>query len=188
MPHRFFVAVLALVACKEVATPSTAAPHRSDARTATPPPRSTRREAPRGRGEQGKLVGLTDAHNRVRAEVGVGPLAWSDELERYASAWASQLAAKGCDLVHRGDGRYGENIFWSSNASTAADVVAQWAAERVGYDHRRNRCEGTCGHFTQIVWKRSAKLGCGMASCGGGGEIWVCNYDPAGNVMGQSPY
>lgn len=185
MTHRFLVAVLVLTACKDVATPSTAP---STGTATTTPVASPRRTTPRGRGEQGKLVGLTAAHNRVRAEVGVGALAWSDALERYASAWAKQLAAKGCDLVHRPGGPYGENIYWSSNASTADDVVAQWAAERAQYDHRRNRCEGVCGHFTQIVWKDSAKLGCGMASCGDGGEIWVCNYDPPGNVMGQSPY
>jgi hypothetical protein len=26
-----------------------------------------------------------------------------------------------------------------------------------------------------------------MATCGGT-EVWVCNYDPAGNVLGQRPY
>jgi hypothetical protein len=71
---------------------------------------------------------------------------------------------------------------------TAAAVVAQWAAERSAYDHASGACSGTCGHYTQLVWSKSSALGCGVASCAGGGEIWVCNYDPAGNVMGEAPY
>lgn len=34
----------------------------------------------------------------------------------------------------------------------------------------------------QVVWKASTQLGCGYApSC----RMVVCNYSPAGNVMGQ---
>jgi pathogenesis-related protein 1 len=160
------------------------------------PERSPQTNEPRARpiatrdAETGKLAGLTAAHNRLRAEVHVGPLSWSNEIGRWASAWAQQLAAHGCQLAHRpaGADRYGENIFWSSDAVTSSAVVAQWAAERASYHHAGNRCDGVCGHFTQMVWRASTKLGCGMASCPGGGEIWVCNYDPPGNMMGESPY
>eukprot|EP00961_Rhodomonas_salina_P022602 303698-Rhodomonas_salina.1 len=40
------------------------------------------------------------------------------------------------------------------------------------------------GHFTQVVWKGSTKLGCGSASCANG-QIVVCQYDPTGNFIGQ---
>lgn len=36
------------------------------------------------------------------------------------------------------------------------------------------------GHFTQVVWKATKRLGCGQA-----GKFVVCNYYPAGNVQGQ---
>jgi hypothetical protein len=40
------------------------------------------------------------------------------------------------------------------------------------------------------------RLGCGVASCtenspfgdGGSWQIWVCNYDPSGNYLGERPY
>ena len=66
-------------------------------------------------------------------------------------------------------------------------VVETWAAELADYDAKKNRCKGVCGHYTQIVWRKSQRLGCGMASCGDT-EVWVCNYDPPGNFLGQRPY
>jgi pathogenesis-related protein 1 len=180
--------VVSLCACTPAAVPGTS-------QSTTPTDRPTvgaakPSTATRDRAETGKLVGLTAAHNQVRAKVGVAPLRWSNALARWAGAWASRLAARGCRLDHRParDDSYGENIFWSSGAVTSGDVVAQWAAEQADFDHARNACKGMCGHFTQIVWKRTTQLGCAVASCAEGGEIWVCNYDPAGNVMGQSPY
>lgn len=207
MQLRFvLVGALALVACKDVspqgaagasvgvqsATKTTAPTSPQQVRPGTVAPTRVKPGAPSGPSgeETGKLDGLTAAHNQVRNDVGVAPLVWSNDMGKWAGAWASQLAANGCQLQHRpaGDDNYGENIYWSSNASTAAAVVAQWAAEKSQYHHASNTCDATCGHFTQVVWKTTTKLGCGMASCAGGGEIWVCNYDPQGNVMGQSPY
>ena len=40
------------------------------------------------------------------------------------------------------------------------------------------------GHFTQVVWKGSTKLGCGVASCPSG-QVVVCQYSAAGNYLGQ---
>jgi hypothetical protein len=37
------------------------------------------------------------------------------------------------------------------------------------------------GHFTQVVWRATTHVGCGTASCTGL-VLWVCNYDPPGNV------
>ena len=37
------------------------------------------------------------------------------------------------------------------------------------------------GHFTQIVWKESKKLGIGKAQSSSGKIFVVANYDPAGN-------
>lgn len=141
--------------------------------------------------EEGKLAGSTTAHNNLRTPLGVSAVSWSNELGAWAQARANQLAANNCQLAHRpaGADAYGENLFWSSNASTATSVVARWAAEKSSYDHATNSCSGqTCGHYTQVVWAATTSIGCGMASCPNGGEVWVCNYSPQGNVQGQSPY
>ena len=41
------------------------------------------------------------------------------------------------------------------------------------------------GHFSQVVWKGSKELGVGKAQDGKGKCIVVCNYRPAGNMMGS---
>ena len=40
------------------------------------------------------------------------------------------------------------------------------------------------GHYTQLIWRGTQKVGCAVAP--GGGQDWlVCRYWPAGNTMGQ---
>ena len=63
-----------------------------------------------------------------------------------------------------------------------------WGEEIQFYDEASNECVGGgCGHYTQIVWSNSTELGCGTVTCDGV-DIWVCQYNPAGNVSGERPY
>jgi hypothetical protein len=41
-------------------------------------------------------------------------------------------------------------------------------------------------HFTQLIWRDTKQLGCGVANCGGL-EYWVCRYAPPGNWNGEKP-
>ena len=195
--------LLSAPACRpepgEPAAPTATAPTpaRSDQPTARPSPARDSKPAeasqPAGDPETGRFAGITAAHNRVRARLDIAPLAWSPELARFAQAWADKLARKGCRLQHRpptgaDKQRYGENIFSMSGDSPSADaVVDEWAAEVKNYDPKTHRCKGVCGHYTQVVWRKSLRVGCGMATCGAT-EVWVCNYDPAGNWDGERPY
>lgn len=126
------------------------------------------------------------AHNRVRADVNVAALRWSDELAAVAQAWADTLARRNCSLEHS-SGAYGENLFAASAGGSGPDAVASWAEEKQDYDHGRSRCRGVCGHYTQVVWARSTHVGCASATCGSA-IVWVCNYDPPGNFIGEKPY
>ncbi|WOL14001.1 pathogenesis-related protein PRB1-3 [Canna indica] len=131
-----------------------------------------------------------DAHNSARASVGVAPIAWDDTVAAYASNYANQRAAD-CSLVHSG-GPYGENIFWGSSGGdwTASDAVSAWVSEKQYYDYNSNTCADgqVCGHYTQVVWANSVKLGCARVVCNDGGVFITCNYDPPGNVVGERPY
>jgi pathogenesis-related protein 1 len=130
---------------------------------------------------------MLGAHNAVRTRVGVPPLVWSDQLAQVAQDWASHLIATGA-LSHRPDNRYGENIYAIGGGhSTPADVVDSWAKEARGYDIRSSACSGVCGHYTQIVWAKTHAVGCAVAR-NLQREVWVCNYDPPGNVIGFRPY
>lgn len=44
------------------------------------------------------------------------------------------------------------------------------------------------GEYTQMVWAGTKKVGCGMASCGEKGTVWVCHFWPPGNVVGEVPF
>ncbi|MGH8584338.1 MAG: pathogenesis-related family 1 protein, partial [Gammaproteobacteria bacterium] len=133
---------------------------------------------------------LLAGHNAARAAVGVPPLRWSDALARYAGDRAAQLGREGCSMRHRMQGRYGENLAWSSGRSLSPGaVVGLWVSERFDYDPRANRCRHgkRCGHYSQVVWRTSAWLGCAVARCARS-EVWVCIYDPPGNYVGERPY
>ncbi|KAI5081487.1 hypothetical protein GOP47_0004670 [Adiantum capillus-veneris] len=130
-----------------------------------------------------------EPHNAARAEVGLPPLVWSDEVAQFAESWANQRRAAGCGLEHSG-GSYGENIFWGSGAGYGpAECVASWVREKENYNYGDNSCSsGDCGHYTQIIWANTARLGCAKATCDDGSVFMTCNYDPPGNYIGTKPY
>jgi pathogenesis-related protein 1 len=129
------------------------------------------------------------AHNQVRARVGVPPLRWSPRLADVAQQWADELIARE-KFAHRPKPHYGENLFEiRGGRSSPSEVVADWAAEARDYNLARNTCRARaqCGHYTQIVWRNTKEVGCGVARLPGR-EVWVCNYDPPGNWSGERPY
>jgi uncharacterized protein YkwD len=130
---------------------------------------------------------MLSAHNDVRAKVGVAPLEWSDQLAAVSQKWAERLVARG-EFVHTPHSAFGENLYETTGTTTPpAQVVAGWASEARHYDYRSNQCRGMCGHYTQIVWRDTKKVGCGVAQRGNR-EVWVCTYDPPGNWVGKRPY
>ncbi|CAB4290240.1 unnamed protein product [Prunus armeniaca] len=128
------------------------------------------------------------AHNNARAAVNVGPLSWDDDLAAYAQDYANQQIGD-CVLVHS-DGPYGENLAGSTGDLSGTSAVNLWVAEEADYDYDSNSCADgkVCGHYTQVVWSNSARLGCAKVTCNNGGTFIGCNYDPPGNVVGQKPY
>ena len=61
--------------------------------------------------------------------------------------------------------------------------------ETVKTDHKSEQIR--VGHYTQIVWKDTHKIGAAMFEVTLNGKrtsVIVCNYDPRGNFRGQKPY
>jgi len=127
------------------------------------------------------------AHNAVRATQSIRPLTWSETLAARAQDWANTLLTRG-EFIHHLKSPYGENLFEIDGATASPEqVVEAWAAESRDYDYATNKCRKVCGHYTQIVWAATTKVGCGVAR-NARREIWVCNYDPPGNYIGKRPY
>jgi pathogenesis-related protein 1 len=132
-------------------------------------------------------VAMLDAHNAERARVGTPALAWSEELSHRAQDWAVNLINRKI-FVPRRDGALGENLYEISGGSaTPHGVVTAWASEQAAYHYDTNTCSGRCGHFTQVVWRETRRVGCGVAR-DRSREVWVCNYSPPGNIVGERPY
>ncbi|GAB2292085.1 hypothetical protein Dimus_026333 [Dionaea muscipula] len=131
-----------------------------------------------------------NAHNDARSQVGVGPVSWDDTLVAYAQDYANQRA-NDCALEHS-SGPYGENIAVGYGYDfTGLDAVAMWVSEKQYYDYDSNSCADgeECGHYTQVVWRDSTRLGCGRSECyNGDGWFIICSYDPPGNYNGERPY
>mmetsp|Transcript_8027 Transcript_8027/g.20596 ORF Transcript_8027/g.20596 Transcript_8027/m.20596 type:complete len:283 (+) Transcript_8027:204-1052(+) len=121
------------------------------------------------------------AHNNYRALHGVPDLVWDTAVEQSAQAWAD-----GCriPLEHSSGTGFGENLAWGYGSMTAA--IDAWYSEIDQYDYGNPGFTGGTGHFTQIVWKDTKRLGCAMGYCPDVyGGYWVCQYDPPGNYLGN---
>ncbi|TKY54604.1 Pathogenesis-related protein PR-1 [Spatholobus suberectus] len=128
--------------------------------------------------------------NAARAVVRLRPLVWDPKLTHYAQWYANQRRSD-CALEHS-NGPYGENIFWGSGTGwKPAQAVSAWVEERQWYNYWHNSCANgqMCGHYTQVVWNTTRKVGCASVVCSGGqGTFMTCNYDPPGNYYGERPY
>lgn len=149
--------------------------------------------------------GTIAAHNVWRQAVGIPQIAWSNTLAATAQEWADFLAStKGkCRLKHRPrKGKharpFGENLYQTFSSPdppqpSPQEVVNAWGNESESYDAATHACASgaVCGHYTQIVWRGTQFVGCGKAACKTDQfhtVIWVCNYHPPGNVVGQPPF
>ncbi|XP_061370079.1 pathogenesis-related protein 1-like [Gastrolobium bilobum] len=130
-----------------------------------------------------------NAHNAARSQVGVPNLVWDDTVASFAENYANQRKGD-CQLVHSGGGgRYGENLAMSTGDLSGTEAVKLWVNEKANYDYNSNKCVGgECLHYTQVVWRNTARLGCAKVRCDNGGTFIGCNYDPPGNYVGQRPY
>jgi uncharacterized protein YkwD len=131
-----------------------------------------------------ELAPLLEAQNLMRKQHCAPPLAWSDKVAQSARRWADKLEKRGCALEHSRS-EYGENLAGGPADGLSPERVARvWYDEIRGYNFRKGSFSMNTGHFTQLVWVSSRHMGCGKATCKDR-EVWVCNYDPPGNLQGD---
>ncbi|XP_060063996.1 cysteine-rich venom protein-like isoform X2 [Ylistrum balloti] len=136
---------------------------------------------------------IVNTHNTFRSSVSptatnMRQMSWDDEVAMIAQKWAEY-----CQYGHDdGYSRYipgrfsvGQNIA-SGHASWTAAMNA-WHSEVSDFTLGGSNVFSDVGHYTQIVWAETSKIGCGFAVCSGS-NYYVCNYSPAGNFDYNNPY
>lgn len=142
---------------------------------------------------------MVELHNHYRAQANppaanMLQMTWDEDLAAFAKAYAQQ-----CVWGHNSQrGRRGENLFAITDQGLDVPLaVEEWHHERKHYNLSNTTCEPDqmCGHYTQVVWAKTERIGCGTHFCEKlkGVEVTdiqllVCNYEPPGNVKGQKPY
>jgi len=125
-----------------------------------------------------------DTHNKFRAIHGVGPLEWDASLAEYAKDHGNK-----CVWGHS-MGPHGENLALGYRTPNAA--ITDWYNEISLYDYNNPGFSHGVGHFTQVVWKSSTKVGCALVNCPGlngtNGQYLVCEYNPPGNMNSASSF
>ncbi|XP_042367146.1 GLIPR1-like protein 1 [Plectropomus leopardus] len=149
-------------------------------------------------------------HNKARSSVSPAAadmlyMTWDEGLAITARAWARMCVFEhnkyldDVRRVHPTFSSVGENIWARSSPHfDVSGAIKSWVDEKQEYDYNRNVCTGVCGHYTQVVWASSYKVGCAVQLCTNGvkntvfaskeGVFFVCNYATAGNVNGRRPY
>uniref|UniRef100_T1E6X4 CAP-Uro-1 n=1 Tax=Urodacus manicatus TaxID=1330407 RepID=T1E6X4_UROMN len=123
---------------------------------------------------------------------------WDDELARVAQAHANL-----CKFEHdTGPQRQVENFSVGQNLYISPMVKIDWRKTAVWYtsevkdfypQYREPYVFGTYGHFSQIVWATTWKVGCGVAMYYDNSDnmdkvLYTCNYGPSGNMGGGTVY
>ncbi|KYN39549.1 Venom allergen 3 [Trachymyrmex septentrionalis] len=126
-------------------------------------------------------------------------MAWDEELEKIAQKWVNQCIT-GHDKCRNVD-RYtvGQNMAQSSstgkNTATVENMILLWYDEVNDFNNskiEKYEFEPKTGHYTQLIWAKSTKIGCGKIEFKDSSN-WnkinlCCNYGPHGNMIGQKIY
>uniref|UniRef100_A0A8B9KE27 C-type lectin domain family 18 member A n=1 Tax=Astyanax mexicanus TaxID=7994 RepID=A0A8B9KE27_ASTMX len=134
---------------------------------------------------------IVTQHNRLRSRV--DPMAANMQKMEYSERLArlAQERAESCSedrsLLEEHTGHIGWNVCRSPHGvASFSDIINSWFKEGQNYIYQSGQCRnnGTCKHYTQLVWATSSQVGCAVRVCRGGAVQWdlfVCAYSPGGN-------
>jgi hypothetical protein len=162
-----------------------------------------------------------DGHNEIRSDVASGlvgdeptatdmvKLDWDDDLALVIQNWVDQ-----CIWDHNpnrtseygalvgGNTYVGENLAVYLTTGSPPNLVdfalGRWFDEVAHYTYGPfdNEDFNAAGHYTQLVWADTHRVGCGLAVCPGSafgypnytGYFLGCDYARGGNYLGRYPY
>lgn len=119
---------------------------------------------------------------------------WDDNVASNAQEWANYLANN--NKFTHSNSQFGENLFAMSSTSLPKEqtsvidrAIDSWYSEEENYDYSHPGFDSTTGHFTQLVWLSTRKIGTGFAISNNGAmkrAIVVMQFDPPGNMNSAS--
>ncbi|KAL1846157.1 hypothetical protein Daus18300_014346 [Diaporthe australafricana] len=137
-----------------------------------------------------------DAHNAARSDVGTAALVWDDTLathaQEYGETLVSQYGSAGT-LEHSSVSDEGENLYWQGSSGDdipMTNAANMWIGEKSEYNGETITESNymNFGHYTQVVWKDTSKVGVAAVSDGAGGFYVVARYQQPGNMIGEAAY
>ena len=158
---------------------------------------------------QDQINAFVDAHNQARSgpltpppSPPLPPVSWDAILADSVYTYATRCQGTTGLLSHNanrstdyqalgGSGYVGENIYGSSGrgGATPDAAMALWMSEASSYDYASGNI-GSAGHYTQVVWRDSVRIGCAIVDCPAltYHNTVICDYAPGGNITGHKPY
>jgi len=140
---------------------------------------------------QEDIAAILKLHNDERSATNGNDelaMAWDDELAKLAQGLSNTCKFGHANMELPDGTRTGQNIaMWSKVNKPLEKLVQMWIDEKRNYNLAAGRCKPgkVCGHYTQMVWHNTDKVGCGATKCPGYGVILVCDYLRAGNMINE---
>lgn len=137
---------------------------------------------------------LLRLHNMYRSNVtppaaDMNFMEWDEYLSKAAQDWANTCRFAHAFPPYVEPGSMGQNLYMGHDP-TGVRALLLWNEEYHDYDIKTLDCVPgkQCGHYTQLAWGDSKKVGCGMKRCAVKRFYVVCHYSPIGNIAGHAPY
>ncbi|KAM7543066.1 hypothetical protein Aperf_G00000005156 [Anoplocephala perfoliata] len=140
-------------------------------------------------------------HNEKRSQVSptaanMLQMEYDTDLEDLASKWVQRCVWEHPDRTAYPEyAGVGQNIAYYSLLNLEV-MMNGWFNENQDYNYGTNQCSAVCGHYTQMVWANSNRLGCAYTLCDtltnapnpGPLYFFACQYKSPGNYVGEKPY
>lgn len=123
-----------------------------------------------------------DRVNQYRTRHRALPVVWDTVIESSARNHAEYIADKGY-LEHSVNNGYGENLAATYSANAMVDAVDMWYSEEPAYNYSQPGFSMATGHFTQLVWNASRRIGAAAVRGKTGMTFVVMQFAPPGNYL-----
>ncbi|XP_023567704.1 cysteine-rich secretory protein 3-like [Octodon degus] len=135
---------------------------------------------------------IVNKHNELRRAVSpkasnMLKMEWSSAAAEKAQGWANQCKhGHSSKAYQKLNVSCGENLFKSNVPFSWSAAIQSWYNENKDFTFGEGPKPPTAvvGHYTQVVWYSSFRVGCGTAYCPNFPRLkysMVCEYCPAGN-------